>query len=344
MGTHCSAGNSLILAGVFTIFIPALAYSQSSAPEVSPTVVLPPAQARLLNDWKSMPRYTCMQKITRRLYRMEGKTPQSCSAILAHRGLRQHEPPVLSWDHLELEVAVAERREVHSWPGASSFADEDDIRKILGNGPFATGDFAAFIGGIFGGSAAIQFTRQMAVNGRNLFEYSFQVKKGASRYEVDSAAGPVITGYEGSFLLDPQLEDLVHLTVRTEELPAKTAMCQAISDIEYGRTTIHDTNVLIPRETNLRLVLADGEEAATITSYSACRKFASKSVLLFEGITQDRAEAKWRSESEAQQTPQNPFPEGSRLSVESIRRLIPIHPQARPSKAPYALRFEIRTT
>jgi len=254
-----------------------------------------------------MPRYTCMQEITRRLYRTDWKTLQSCSAILADR---QHEPPVLSWDHLELEVAVADRREVHSWPGASSFADEDEIRKILGNGPFASGDFAAFIGGIFGGSSTIQFTRQMVVNGRNLFEYSFQVKNSASRYEVDSAAGPVITGYEGSFLLDPQLEDLVHLTVRTEELPAKTAMCQAISDIEYGRTTIHDTNVLIPRQTNLRLVLADGEEAATVTSYSACRKFASTSVVLFEGISQDRAEAKGRSESEARQTPANPLPEG----------------------------------
>lgn len=256
-----------------------------------------------------MPRYTCMQKITRRLYRADGKIPQSCSAILARRALRRHEPSLSSWDHLELEVAVAERREVHSWPGASSFADEDDVRRVIGNQAFETGDFAAFIGAVFGDSAEVQFMRQRVVNGRTLFEYSFAVKKEASRYQVDSAAGPVVTGYKGSFLLDAQSEDLVHLTVFTEELPAKTAMCQGISDIEYGRTAVHGTNLLIPTQTNLRLILANGDEAATTTSYSACRQFASKSMLLFKGIDED-ATAKRISESETPQPPAEPLPEG----------------------------------
>ena len=309
MGRRRSPGSYVRLVELFTVFISTLSWGQSSVPEVSPTALFHRVQARLLADWASMPRYTCMQKITRRLYRADGKSPQSCSAILAHRALRRHEPSLLSWDHLELEVAVAERREVHSWPGASSFADDDDIRRVIGNQAFETGDFAAFIGGVFGDSADVKFTQQKVVNGRTLFEYSFEVKQDASRYQVDSAAGPVMTGYKGSFLLDAKSEDLVHLTVRTEELPAKTAMCQGISEIEYGRTAVHGTNLLIPTQTNLRLILADGGEAATSTSYSACRQFASKSVLLFKGIAED-ATAKRISESKAPQTPADPLPEG----------------------------------
>ncbi len=213
--------------------------------------------------------------------------------------------------HGQLDVAIADKREVHSWPGAASFDEEDEIRKLIGNGAFGSGDFAAFIGGIFGGSAEIRFDGERIVDGRSLFEYSFQVPASASRYQVDSKTGPVVTAYEGSFWLDPQKEDLDHLTVRTAELPKSTESCQGIDEIEYRRSDIHGIDVLVPRTTDLRVVFRNGDEAVTTTSYSSCREFASKSSLRFDstgsGVAMTRARD---AEAGVQKPPLIPFPPG----------------------------------
>src|SRR5215469_7332368 len=247
------------------------ASAQAATPAVSPADLYQRVKARMLDDWRRMPQYTCLQDITRRYYHSDLKSAPSCRAILAKRAERKRALPLIISDHLELEVAVADRREVHSWPGESFVGDEDELHGLIGNGAFGSGDFAAFVGAIFGGSAKVIYERKLTVDQRPLYEYSFQVPTSVSRYEVESAAGPVLTGYEGSFLLDAQAEDLVHLSVRTAELPISTGSCQAMNEIEYGRSEIHGTRVLIPRETNMRVILRTGDEAAATTFYSSCR-------------------------------------------------------------------------
>jgi hypothetical protein len=127
-------------------------------------------RSRLLDDMNRRPRYTCAQNIVRRDYGSDSKEPRSCTDIIASRAKRKHDPPLTSWDHLQLDVAIADNREIHSWPGAPNF-EEDEIRELVGNGgPFGSGDFAGFIAGIFGGSAAVRFERQRSVGGRAFFE------------------------------------------------------------------------------------------------------------------------------------------------------------------------------
>jgi hypothetical protein len=84
---------------------------------------------------------------------------------------------------------------------------------------------------------------------------------------------------------------MVHLTVRTAELPESNPACQAISDVEYGRTTIHDLAVLIPRETRLRTIDREGSETLSLTAYEKCREYASKSRMLLEAPPGDAATA-----------------------------------------------------
>src|SRR6185312_10207712 len=116
---------------------------------------------------------------------------------------RKHDPPLTSWDHLQLDVAIADNREIHSWPGAPKFA-EDEIRGLVGNqGPFGSGDFAAFVVGIFGGAASVKFENRHTVEGRTLFEHTFAVAESASNYRIADSGGIAATAYSGSFLLDP---------------------------------------------------------------------------------------------------------------------------------------------
>jgi hypothetical protein len=264
------------------ILAAASASAQTAKAPVAPVELYRRVSARLLDDWRRMPHYTCLQDISRRYYRSDLKEAPSCQAIFTKRAERKHALPLMISDHLELEVALADRREVHSWPGESFVSEEATIHTLVGNGAFGGGDFAAFIGAIFGGSAKVIYEGERIIERRPLYAYSFQVSKDASRYEVEGSAGPVITAYDGSFLLDPKSEDLVHLTVRTAELPSSTRSCQATNEIEYGRSEIHGMQVLIPRKTDLRVILQSGDEAVTTTTYSSCRQFGSKSRLLLD--------------------------------------------------------------
>lgn len=259
--------------------------AQAVKPPVDAAELYHRVSARLMDDWRRMPNYTCLQDVSRRHYRFDLKRTPSCQDIFQKRAARKHGLPLLSSDHLELEVAVADHREVHSWPGESFVGDEDELRDMVGDDAFGSGDFAAFVGAIFGGSAMVRYEEERIVDHRPLYKYSFQVPKNASRYEVIGASGPAITGYSGWFLLDPETEDLVHLSVLTAELPISTASCQATNEIEYGRSEIHGMRVLIPRETDMRVISRSGDETATKTLYSSCRQFSTKSRLLLDAGT-----------------------------------------------------------
>jgi hypothetical protein len=273
------ADSRSVLLGLVLI-LPAWAMGQTAQLHPSPPDVLDRARTQLISDFTRQSRYTCVQNVTRKVYEADPKASASCGEIIS--GHTKHAPRLISSDHLQLDVAVAENHEIHSWPGASSFAEEE-IRDLVGSGgPFGSGDFAAFVVGIFGGSATIKFRNPRTLKGQAVFEYTFEVSQSASNYAIASSAGTVATAYSGSFSLDPQTADLVQLVVRTAELPPVTNACQATSAIEYQRVSIHGQGVLIPRETDLRTIFRDGAETASATSYSNCREYAGHAVLRFD--------------------------------------------------------------
>jgi hypothetical protein len=139
----------------------------------------------------------------------------------------------------------------------------------------------------------------------------FEVGQSASNYKIAYSGQTMVTPYEGSFLLDPQTADLVHLTVRTAELPQELDACQAISEIEYERIDVHGDAVLVPRETDLHTICRDGKEAESATSYSSCRKYTTKSMLRFDiNDLSPASRASQPSERPAHAPPANPFPAG----------------------------------
>jgi hypothetical protein len=315
------------------IILPAAAFCQTAQPQPSPPALFQQTRIRLLTDAHRMPRYTCLQNITRHFYRAETTEPQSCAAILTKRTQRKHDPPATSWDRLQLDVAIAEDREIHSWPDAPKF-NEEEIRKLVSNGPFGSGDFTAFVAGIFGGGGTVKFEGQRTIDGRARFEYRFSVAKDASRYRVATPGTNFTTAYEGSFLLDPQTADLVQLTVRTAELPEATKACQAISEIEYGRIDIHGRQVLIPRETDLRIVYRDGREAIATTSYASCHEYTSKSILRFDAVESATVSAPPRPAVPAANTPiASPFPPGLNFDCRIVTPIDSDTPAGHPIEA-----------
>ncbi|HEY6307752.1 MAG TPA: hypothetical protein VI488_14975 [Candidatus Angelobacter sp.] len=261
------------------ILVSALAGLGQQGPD--PALVLQRTQERLLADLARLPRYTCVQTITRRYYLPPLGLPHSCAGIIAEHEKRKEELPLLGWDRLRLEVAIVEGKDVYSWVGAAKF-EEGNIEQLAGRGPLGSGDFGTFLDSVFRRST-ISFQRGRVVNGRRLLEYSYDMPLGKSGYLVKTSSGWTPTAYSGTFLLDPGAADVVNLTVHTAELPESSPSCQYVSDIEYGRTMIHDRMVLIPRETRLNTIDRRGSESLSLTTYESCREYASKSKVLLEG-------------------------------------------------------------
>ncbi|MBZ5493896.1 MAG: hypothetical protein LAO76_23495 [Acidobacteriia bacterium] len=231
-------------------------------------------------DLKRMPRYTCVQTITRTYY--EGKhqfVRPSCSSLISEHNARKKKLPVEGWDRLRLEVALVEGSSVYSWVGAPRFTD-DTLDKLAGSGPLGSGDFGVFLNGILNHAVPV-FQGERVVNGSLLFEYSYEMPIGQSSYRVKVPDGWAVIGYGGTLLLDPQANDLVQLVVRTDELPSVSSACQATSEVTYQRTPIHQRMVLVPQETRLFTINATGAESMSQTTYANCREYASTIKMIF---------------------------------------------------------------
>jgi hypothetical protein len=240
--------------------------------------VLRRTRERLLADLDRLPRYTCVQTITRRYYRPQTEGA-SCKALIAAHGNGKGRPRLRGWDRLRLEVAIVDRESVFSWVGMPRF-ESGTLEQLAGRGPLSSGDFGPFLHSIFS-HASITLRGEERTRGRRLLAYSYDLPLERSSYLVRGNDGWTLTAHSGVFVIDPENADIVSLTVRTTELPPDNPGCQAISEVEYGRTPIHERMILIPRQTQLIVVDRQGSETQSQTAYGSCREYASKTRMLF---------------------------------------------------------------
>jgi hypothetical protein len=237
------------------------------------------SRERVLADLQRMPHYTCVQTINRQYYVTKSKAA-SCAALIADHGKNSDMLTLRGWDRLRLEVAIVDGNNVYSWVGASRF-EGDTLGQLAGHGPLSSGDFGTYLELLFK-RAVISFNGEDLTGKRRLLAYSYDVPLDRSSYKVHSKDGLAVTAYRGAFLLDPAAADIVSLTVQTAELPEGNPDCQFITEVDYGRTQIHDRVVLIPQQTNLVTIGRDGGEVHSLTSYASCREYASQSRILPE--------------------------------------------------------------
>jgi hypothetical protein len=234
---------------------------------------------RLLADLERMPRYTCVQTITRQYYVTKPKAA-SCAALMADHGKNSERLKFRSWDRLRLEVAIVDGNNVYSWVAAPRF-EGDKLAQLAGRGPLSSGDFGPLLYLLFK-RAVISFKEEDLTGKRRLLVYKYDVPLDRSSYKVQSKDGLAVTAYTGTFLVDPVAADIVNLTVQTAELPKANPDCQFITEVDYGRTQIHDHVALIPQQTNLVTIGRDGGEVHSLTTYASCREYVSKSRILLE--------------------------------------------------------------
>src|SRR5205085_12178739 len=153
--------------------------------------------------------------------------------------------------------------------------------KLAGEGPLGSGDFGVFLREILL-KTTLDFQREQVINGKRLLEYSYDMPLEKSTYQVRVSDGWMPVAYNGTLLIDPEAADLAGLTVQIPKMPTRSSACQATNDLTYGRTSIHDRLVLIPRETRLEILNTVGTESQSKTIFANCREYAATSRLILD--------------------------------------------------------------
>ncbi len=240
---------------------------------------------------RQLPRYTCLETINRNYYTPATAAIQrskvlsaygagpSCAATLDHPAGNL---ALASSDRLRLEVAIADNREIDSWPGATRF-DSRHIDEIVGFGPTSTGAFGGYLVEVFENPGAkIEFVREKIAAGQRVFEYRFQIPAAPSHYYVRAASGRQSTATSGSFEIAPATSDLTRLIIQTGQLPADAGMCQAKTTVDYQHLHMGDRDFLIPLTSEYQTDQIDSSRSNSVSTFSACHEYSAASTISFE--------------------------------------------------------------
>ena len=114
------------------------------------------------------------------------------------------------------------------------------VEELVKSGATGSGEFVSYLMSIFG-----RDTDSISYLGRSLFAFHVPLERSHYRYHTN---GPDrITGYHGSFLVDPATAELKRLTVVADEFPAGEAACKVEDTMDYHRVKIGNGELLLPK-------------------------------------------------------------------------------------------------
>lgn len=286
---------------ILALFAISLASSQSAPPAgtPAPAQVLEQVRAKLQAMSRNLERYVCIETVNRSYYQQvapRNSAPQpdaeaACGPSVSSTPMIGGKDPLQSTDRVRLEVTLANGRELHSWPGATRF-ESRDVDALIRNGPVSTGAFGSYLASIFGRpEVSFRYNGERAMDGRTVFEYRYNVPLEASHYDVRVNGVWKPAAFEGEFSIDPRTLALERLTIRTSELPAGATFCQASTAVDYQHVHIGDSDVLLPGQSMLQIVLGHGRETRNITTFANCREYQAESEIVFDDSARNDATA-----------------------------------------------------
>ncbi len=258
-------------------------FAASMHAQQDPRELLVSVRDKAMQTVDRLPRYMCTQTIDRDQFEpIDSRRASSCDDLAAQKKTAQARLRLSASDRLRLDVAVAATNEIYSWVGEDRF-DDRSLFDLVRQGSLQTGSFRSFLSSIFGGnSATFSYNGDETLDGRPLAEFGYRVPREMSNYVFGNRRQDVITGYEGTILVDPKTFDLVRLIVATSQLPAEVGSCQATTTLDYARVRLNEADFMLPTEARLEIVNTDGTEMQNRTVYSACHEFLGKSRLSFD--------------------------------------------------------------
>ncbi len=239
--------------------------------QISPDLaLLVKIKAKVVENLKRLPNYTCTETIERRLKRKPSDTP----SVL---------------DTVRLEIAYVEGKELFGISG-SGHIDQAEIGKLVG-GTIGNGDFALLLKEIFQGqSPTFRYKGDVKLDGKSAVCFDYRVGTLQSGYRLSTPSAEAVVGHHGSFWVDPETLDLIQIEQHADDLPASLGIASASEMLEYGPVHIGSGTFLLPRAAELILIESTGIEHGNRTKFQACHQFVGESVLSFAEMSPTAAE------------------------------------------------------
>ena len=70
------------------------------------------------------------------------------------------------------------------------------------------------------------------------------------------------------------------LTIRIKDPPPEAAFCKADTTLDYSTVHIGDSDVLLPRQSELEIVQGAGRQTRNDISFNGCREYQAESELV----------------------------------------------------------------
>lgn len=202
--------------------------------------------------------------------------------------------PERAWekmDVLHLEVALAGDREMYAPAGAREFQNRALI-ELIGKGTVSTGQFANLARHVFLASAArFSFRSQSQEDGKQTYQYEYDVAPEHSSYHLRSGTAEAIVGFQGAFWIDAASLELLRLEAQAYDIPDTLGLAQAETVVTYSRSTIDSIETLLPASAEFHVAAVNAEENLNRSRFSACRHFGAESTVRFAGAGGGEAEA-----------------------------------------------------
>jgi hypothetical protein len=256
--------------------------------QADPTTLLMQARAKILDAVVRLPKYTCLETIDRSYYygareRAGIGAPLNPPSDSCPVGFRMGEGNFVldSSDRMRVEVAIAGKEEMHSWPAASRF-DTRTIDQMIPVGPTSTGAFGGSLVDIFNNAGTRFIYAGRISNGRQeVYEYTFRVPLASSHYAVNVPGGHKETGYQGTFQIDVKTAELMKIVEETDDLPAEASMCRVKTSTDYQFTHVGDGQILLPLQSVLETQRGKANRTSSVTRFSACHEYLAESTIRF---------------------------------------------------------------
>lgn len=229
--------------------------------------------------------YTCVQSTERVYYYESQKQKPGCSGRLESKP----DKPTFR-DRLRLDVAVSDKEEIFSWHAGSNFSSLG-ITDIVKSGPISSGSFIGYLQNIF-------LTRGVEVryNGPSTeagggYQFSYNVPLKSSGYRIETKNGSFTVPFLGRFSAGKESFQLETLTVAADNIPSRSEVCAADTEISYQMVPISGKPSLIPKSFQLHMADERALETTSTTEYTQCREFRGESTLRFDFDDSPKAQA-----------------------------------------------------
>ena len=184
-------------------------------------------------------------------------------------------------DTLRLEVALVGGKELFAREGAARFQDGEvtdfATAGLIGSGAFAAVPLNLFVRDV----ARITPLSADGIFGGVALAFNFEESAMSSGYVVQAGGSKGQAGLRGTFWVDPQTLDLVHLEEHAVDPPPNLLMRDIATSIDYARTRIGSSDPLLPQSAETVVTDFHGAETKNSIEFTACREYTSQSTIHF---------------------------------------------------------------